>query len=187
MLRITPTQPPSHSVDDVPTWMWLHDAMDAIRIVAEREMLGDDADTHPATRYYRGETRYSLTALMTVPEAIRGDGPASVTIEHYLRKGAKPTRFEMRSLGGREWAIAESSIAEMGYYEFARRGLVRVCDVPGPDGQPITVRPPRGEDGAISDLWLDNMSREHRALLDDLGLAVYRLSKGEVSRAEGNP
>jgi hypothetical protein len=184
MLRIT-TTPPAHSVDDTPTWIWFNDCIDAERVIRERDVLGADADLHPVTIYYRGTTRFSLEAEMTVPEAIRGDGPATATIEHWYIPKARPTRFELRSLGGRDWAIAEHAVESLGYYEFARRGLVRVCDVPGEDGQPTTVKPPRGEDGAILEWWLDGMSREHRDLLDALGQAVYRLSKYGVARDEG--
>jgi hypothetical protein len=188
MLRIT-TTPPAHSVDDVPTWIWGQDpAWDVERINAERNKLGPRTDDHPVVKFVNGQTRYSLDAQITIPEAIREpDGPATAPVTHWLKKGGKPTCFELRSLGGRDWAIADTAIATMGFYEFARRGLVRVCDAVGEDGQPMTVRIPRGEDGAIAGFWLDSMSREHRALLDDLGHAVYRLSKNEVARAEGKP
>ncbi len=185
MLRITPTQPPSYPVDDIPTWIWASDSWDIERIVAELEKLGPNGNAHPFRVYYSGATRYSLTAQMTVPEAIRGDGPATVTVLHYLRKGETPTRFELRMVEGRDWAVAETAMSTVGYYEFARRGLVRVCDVPGADGVPTTVRPIRGDDGAIQDWWLASISREHKSILDDLGHAVYRLSQNGVAVAEG--
>lgn len=187
MLRINPLTPPAYPVDDVPTWIWASDAWDITRIVAEIEKLGTNGDAHPFRIYYSGATRYSLTATMTVPEAIRGDGPATVTVEHYLRKGETPTRFELRVVEGRDWATAETATDKVGYYEFARRGLVRMCGVPGADGQPADIRPPRGEDGAIPDAWMAAISRADKALLDDLGFAVYRLSNSKVTGAEGKP
>jgi hypothetical protein len=187
MLRIDLTAPPAHAIDDPPYWIWTRDAWDIDRIVAEIEALGADGDAHPFRIYYSGSTRYSLTAKLTVPEAIRGDGPATVTVEHYLRKGETPTRFELRAVEGRDWAIAETAIPKMGYYEFARRGLVRVCDVPGEDGQPTTLRAQRADDGGIPDAWLAAISRANKDLIDDLGHAIYRLSKNEVAVAEGKP
>jgi hypothetical protein len=187
MLRIT-TTPPAHSVDDVPTWIWQGDpAWDVERITKEKTALADRADEHPVVRYLNGETRYALEAEITVPDAIRGDGPATARVESWLMPKASPTRFELRSVGGRDWATAERVTDEVGFYEFARRGLVRICDAVGADGQPSDIVPPRGPDGAIREPFFDDMSREHRALLGELGVAVYMLSKNEVSRAEGKP
>jgi hypothetical protein len=187
MLRIT-TTPPAHSVDDVPTWMWSHDhALDIERIIAEREKLGDDTDSHPAVVYWSGKTRFSLTAEMTVPEAIRGDGPATVTIESYIKPGATATMFELRSLIGRDYAAASVAVATVGHYEFARRGLLRLLGVPSENGDPADIKPPRDATGAIREDWFSNMSRAHPDLLDALGKAVYTLSQNEVARAEGKP
>jgi hypothetical protein len=188
MLRITHTSPPAHSVDDTPMWIWVQDpAIDVARIIAEREKLGAATDSHPAVIYWSGATRFSLTAEMTVPEAIRGDGPATVTFEHYLKPNTTATTFELRSVGGREYAAATTAMASVGYYEFARRGLMRVAGVPGENGEPTTVKPTRGMDGAILDSWFDDMSRAHRELLDAVGRAVYTLSQNEVASVEGKP
>ncbi len=183
-----PSRPPAHSVDDVPTWMWSQDpALDVERIIAERDKLGAATDSHPAVIYWSGATRFSLTAEMTVPEAIRGDGPATVTIGHYIKAGSTATMFELRSLAGREYAAASVAVATIGHYEFARRGLVRVLGIPNENGGPIDVKPPRDGSDAVREDWFDSMSRSQRALADALGKAVYTLSQNEVARAEGKP
>jgi hypothetical protein len=186
MLRITPNTPPSHSVDDVPTWIAGDDpAWDMELVKADRAKLGDNAAAHPVEVYYSGSTRYSLTAQITMPEVLRSpDGPTTVAVEHYIRKDKKPTRFEMHTVGARDWAFAVRMIDSHGFFEFARRGLDRVLDAEGPDGKPATVTPPRTEDG-VADAWLDALSQSNRALLDNLGFAVYKLSKNEVAVAEG--
>lgn len=185
MLRLTP---PAHSVDDVPTWICGTDpAWDFERIKADRAKLGDNIAAHPVEVYYSGSTRYSLEAKITMPEVLRGpDGPALVTVEHYLLPGKRPTRFEMRQLGARDWAIASRALEEQGCLEFAKRGLVRVCDMLGDDGKPSTVTPPRNDDGVL-DEWLNAVSRSDRHLLGALGIAVLNLSKNEVAGAEGKP
>jgi hypothetical protein len=187
MLRITPNTPPSHSVDDVPTWIAPGDpAWDHLRIDAEREKLGDDMSGHPFYIYYSAATRYSLDAKMTVPEVLREPGgPVLVTMDNYVLEGKRPTRFELRSLGGRDWAIAQKLLDSQGTFEFARRGLVRVCDAEGPDGKPITIDPPRDNDGGISEAWLDMVSAGDRQLLQRLGSAVLTLSLNRVAVAEG--
>jgi hypothetical protein len=188
MLRITQT-PPAHSVDDVPTWIAPGDpAWDHLRIDAERELLGDDVSGHPFYVYYSAATRYSLDAKMTVPEVLRKQGgPMLVTMDEYVLPDMRPTRFELRSLGGRDWAIAQKLLDSQGTFEFARRGLVRVCDAEGPDGKPITIDPPRDGDGGISEAWLDMVSAGDRQLLQRLGSAVLTLSLNRVAVAEGKP
>lgn len=188
MLRLTPAAPPSHSVDDVPTWICGTDpAWDMAKIKADREKIGDNLAAHPVEIYYSGATRYSLDAKITMPDVLRGhDGPATVTVEHYMLPGKRPTRFEMRALGARDWAIASRDLEAVGFLEFAKRGLVRVCDVAGEDGKPTTIVPPSDADG-VADAWLDAVSRSDRHLLGGLGVAVFNLSKNEVAVAEGKP
>jgi len=186
MLKITQS-PPAHSVDDVPTYIAGNDtAWDIERIKADRAKLPDGVK-HPLDVYYECGTRYSLDALITVPEQLREpDGPDSVTVSHYMLPKARPTRFELRSVGGRDWQIAYRAFDTQGPYEFAKRGLVRVCDVEGPEGKPTTFTPQRDADGIV-DAWLDDVSRTDRHLLDGIGLAVFRLSKNEVGGVEGKP
>jgi hypothetical protein len=190
MLRITPNTPPAHSVDDVPTWINTTDpAWDHVRIDAEVAKLreaGAPLDSHPFHFYYSCATRYSLDAKMTIPLALRTEGgPETATMEDYFRAGEHPTRFELRSVGGRDWAIAGRLLQSQGAFEFARRGLVRVCDAEGPDGKPTTIDPPRDSDGGISEAWLDLVSAGDRQLLQRLGAAVFTLSQNRVAVAEG--
>ncbi len=187
MLRITQT-PPAHSVDDVPTWIAPGDpAWDHLRIDAEREKLGENVNGHPFYTYYSAGTRYSLEAKMTVPEVLRTEEkPATlVTMDDYILPGKQPTRFELRCLGGRDWAIAHKLLDTQGTFEFVRRGLVRVCDAEGPDGKPITIDPPRDSDGGIAEAWLDMVSAGDRQLLQRLGSAVLTLSLNRAAVAEG--
>jgi hypothetical protein len=189
MLRITVT-PPAHSVDDTPTWIAPGDpAWDHLRIDAEREKLGDNISAHPFYIYYSAATRYSLDAKMTVPEILRTtEHPAALaSMNDYVLAGKLPTRFELRSVGGRDWAIAQKLLESQGSFEFARRGLVRVCDAEGPDGKPITIDPPRDSDGGISEAWLDMVSAGDRQLLQRLGSAVLTLSLNKAAVAEGKP
>jgi hypothetical protein len=186
MLRLSP---PAHSIDDVPTWIAGTDpAWDIALIKAHRELLGEkNLAAHPVEIYYSGATRYSLEAKITMPDVLRGpDGPAAVTVEHYLLTGKRPTLFELRQLGARDWAIARRVVEEQGFLEFARRGLVRVRDAVGEDGQPSTITPPRNSDG-ILDAWVDDVSKADRNLLGALGMAVHNLSQNEVAVAEGKP
>jgi hypothetical protein len=189
MLRLTPIAPPAHSVDDIPTWIAGTDpAWNIDLIKAHRELLGEkNIAAHPVEVYYSGSTRFSLDAKITMPEVLRGaDGPHTVTVEHYLLPGKRPTLFEMAQLGARDWAIARRVVEEQGFLEFARRGLVRVRDAVGEDGKPATITPPRNSDG-ILDEWLDDVSKADRNLLGALGMAVHNLSQNEVAVAEGKP
>jgi hypothetical protein len=188
MLRLPTNTPPAHSVDDVPTYIAGDDpAWNMPLVKADREKLGENLAAHPVEVYYSGATRYSLEAKITMPEVLRSpDGPDAVTVEHYMLPGKRPTRFEMRVVGARDWALASRAIDQQGFLEFARRGLVRVCDAEGEGGNPATVTPPRNEDGVL-DSWLDPVSQGNRGLLGGLGLAVYMLSKNEVAVVEGKP
>jgi hypothetical protein len=170
--------------------MWIagdDPAWDDPRYKAEQATLGANVAAHPVHVYYSGATRFSLEAMITVPEAIRGDGPPSVKISHYWLPDARPTRFELCSVGALDWdfAFAAKVGAADSWAEFARRGLVRIHDAEGDDGKPTLIEPARGRDKLITDQWLNEVSRADRQLLAALGSAVFSISKGEVAEAEG--
>ena len=171
-LRITP---PSYSVDDPPQWIHRSDpAWDLERFKREREQLGDREAEHPLLVYYSGSTRFSLTAPVTVPEPIRGDGPATAPPSAWLI--GDPTIFEIKSLGALDWSISMTVIDKMDY-ELVRRGLVAV--------QNIDLELTRDRAGLVSPEWLDTVSRADRRLIESLAAAIYRLSSSEGAGAEG--
>jgi len=176
MLKIN--RPPAHSIDDKPQWIHRSDpAWDLDRFKLEREALGEREAEHPLLVYYSGATRFSLTAEITVPEPIRGDGPASASPSAWLIE--QPTIFELKSVGALDWAIANANPEKMDW-ELARRGIVAVTNIDMDlERDPLT--------GLVASHWLDALSQADRRIIDQLGGAIYRLSRSERASAEGKP
>jgi len=173
-LRITP---PPYSVDDKPQWVHRSDpAWDLERFEREREILGEREGLHPLLVYYSGATRFSLTAKITVPAEIRGDGPVSAAPTDWLT--GDPTIFEIKSVSALDWSIANTTIEKLDY-ELVRRGLVAV--------ENIDVELTRDRAGLVSAEWLDTVSRADRGIIESLGAAIYRLSSSERTSVEGKP
>lgn len=185
MLRLpTIKRPPAHAADAPAMYIFGGDlALDIARFLREQDVLETSGGMHPLGVYWCGDTRFALDAQITLPEALRVDGgPTTVTVEDYVLRDRAPTRFEIIPVGSRNWNIASKS--EAPEFEFARRGLVRVHDAVGADGNPSLLEPPRDGAGFVSAEWLDLLPGE---LVESLGRAVRTLSKNEVAIAEGKP
>lgn len=192
MLKLT--RPPQHRIDDPAEWIHPSDpAWDHARVDTEREDLaaqakGNGADEdeakarHPLAVYYRCDTRYSLTAPITLPKRLRTTSDAAagvVTPEDYLT--GKPTRWIIRPLGARAWRRVMSADKEIWPIEAVKHGLVRIEQ---PDEDPI--EPDRDSTGAITEGWIDWLDAEDRTLISLLGAAIFALTQ-RGNGDEGKP
>lgn len=197
-------RPPQNAIDDPVHWVSPSDPVWSDKIKEEQIILGDaavdaldrndfesddafadkSADvrntaelTHPVTVWLAGQSRFSFSAPLTVPEAIRNVRD-TVTVDDYM--DGDPTVFEIKPLGFREWRKAMTLTDDNSRWEsyMIRHGLIMIT------GGDEPIEPDRGSDGLISWAWLDWLDSYSRALTRLLAWAVYNASQGQSERGK---
>ena len=165
--------PPDATLDQARAWRDQHKPTLDARTEA--------ANAHPVPRWAGCESMFSLQAELTVPELLRGDGPAAVLISHYWR--AEPTRFHLKLLTmAEDRACDRYASGPRWYVEIIRRGLLFVEQTV--DGDTVRVEPPRDAAGLIQEQWIDRIDIRYPGLTDALAVDIMNLRRraGELGK-----
>lgn len=172
--------PPQHSITARIEYISKHDpAWDIDRINAELDGLEpDQIDEHPATKYFRGETRFDLDAPGTV--YLLDGTTRQCAMREYLKPGVEPVTWEQRRLTVAELSVCEDLGGVRGNELALRYALAGVT------GIDFNVEPPRRgkllREGVVEAL----SERVGADMLWDVGASMREASK-QPTRREAKP